>query len=123
MSKMDDILMDVRNQLGTEFVSTEVVGMDGLAIAGTAMDSSVDSSVISARLAMVMKLSTKVAEKMSMGEVEDNLVTTDKTFILVRFLGDGSYYWRISVSKDATLGIIRMLMTEYAEELWDSIPH
>ncbi len=122
MAKMDDILMDVRNQLGAEFVSTEIVGMDGLAIAGTAMDSSFDSSVISARLAMVMRLSTKVADKMSMGTVEDNLVTTDKAFILVRFLGDGSYYWRISVTKEATLGIIRMLMTEYAEKLWDSIP-
>lgn len=123
MAKMDDILMDVRNQLGTEFVSTEIVGMDGLAIAGTAMDPKFDSSVISARLAMVMKLSTKVSDKMSMGTVEDNLITTEKTFILVRFLGDGSYYWRISVTKDATLGIIRILMTEYAEELWDSIPH
>lgn len=123
MAKMDDILMDVRNQLGTEFIATEIVGMDGMAIAGTAMDSSFDSSVISARLAMVMKLSEKVSAKMSMGTVEDNLVTTDKAFILVRFLGDGSYYWRISVTKDATLGVIRMLMTEYADQLWDSIPH
>ena len=123
MAKMDDILTDVQNQLGAEFVSTEIVGMDGMAIAGVSKDASFDSSVISARLAMVMKLSTKVADKMSMGTVEDNLVTTDKTFILVRFLGDSSYYWRISVTKEATLGIIRMLMNEYAEELWDSIPH
>lgn len=122
MAKMDDILMDVRNQLGAEFVSTEIVGTDGLSIAGTAMDPNFDSSVISARFAMVMRLSTKVTDKMSMGTVEDNLVTTDKAFILIRFLGDSSYYWRISVTKEATLGIIRMLMTEYAEELWDSIP-
>lgn len=123
MAKMDDILFDVRNQLGAEFISTEIVGMDGLPIAGNAIDPNFDSSVISARLAMVMKLSTKVAGKMSMGNVEDNLVTTEKNFILVRFLGDGSYYWRISVTKDATLGVIRMLMTEYADQLWDSIPH
>ncbi len=123
MTKIDDILMDVRNQLGTEFISTEIVGMDGLAIAGTSMDPKFDSSVISARLAMVMKLSEKVSEKMSIGTVEDSLATTENTFILARFLGDGSYYWHISVSKDATLGIIRMLMTEYADQLWDSIPH
>ena len=123
MAKMDDILMDVRNQLGAEFISTEIAGMDGLSIASTAVNSDFDSSVISARLAMVMKLSTKVSGKMSMGTVEDNLITTDNTFILIRFLGDGSYYWRISVNKDATLGIVRMLMTEYAEQLWDSIPH
>lgn len=123
MAKLEDILLDVRNQLGTEFLSTEVVGVDGLAISETAMDPSFDSSVISARLAMVMKLSTKVSEKMSLGTVEDSLVTTDKAFMLIRFLGDNSYYWRVSVSKDATLGVVRMLMTEYAERLWDAIPH
>lgn len=123
MSKMDDILMDVRNQLGTEFVSSEIVGMDGLAIAGTSVDPSFDNSVISARMAMVMKLSMKVSEKMSMGTVEDNLITTENAFILIRFLGDSSYYWRVSVNKDATIGIVRMLMTEYADQLWDAIPH
>ena len=120
---MEDILLDVRNQLGAEFIATEIVGVDGLPISETSMNPDFDSSVISARLAMVMKLSTKVSEKMKLGIVEDSLVTTDKTFMLIRFLGDGSYYWRVAVSKDATLGVVRMLMTEYAGRLWDAIPH
>ncbi len=121
MAKIDDILMDVRNQLGTEFVSSDIVGMDGLPIASLALDPEFDSSAVAARLAMIMKLSTKVSAKLNIGTVEDNLITTDKVFILIRFLGDGSYYWQVSVSKDATLGVVRMLMAEYAEPLWTSI--
>jgi len=123
MTKMDEILFDVRNQLGAEFVSSEVVGVDGFSIASTSMRPDVDFSVVAARMAMVMKLSSKVSAKMGMGAVEDNLVTTDKAFVLARFIGDGSYYWRMSVTKDAILGVVRMLMNEYADQLWNSIPH
>lgn len=59
----------------------------------------------------------------SIGEMDDNLVTTDKVYILSRFLGDNSYYWGMVVTRDATLGFIRMLMNEYAPQLWDAIPH
>lgn len=120
---LEDILQDVRKQLGTEFVSSEIVGEDGLTIAETAAAPDFDSSTIAARMAMVTKLSNKVSEKMKLGTVEDSLITTEEGFMLVRFLGDGSYYWRIAVNKEATIGVVRMLMTEYADRLWESIPH
>lgn len=123
MATMDDILMDVRTQLGVDFVASEVVGTDGLAIADTSVDPNFDNSVIAARLAMLVKLSARVSEKMGIGTVEDSLITTDRVLMLIRSLGDGSYYWRVAVTKDATLGIVRMLMSEYADQLWDSIPH
>ena len=120
---IEDILLDVRKQLGTDFISSEIVGLDGLTISETAMDPDFDSDTIAARLAMVMKLSTKVSEKMNIGTVEDSLITTDQGFMLIRFLGDNSYYWRVAVNKDATLGVVRMLMTEYADRIWGVIPH
>ncbi|MEN8241489.1 MAG: hypothetical protein ABFS17_06185 [Chloroflexota bacterium] len=122
MSKIDDILQEIKSQLGAEFISTDIVGMDGLSIAGGSADPDFESSEASARFAMVMKLASKVGTKIKMGEVEDALTTTDQLFILTRFLGDGSHYWGLAVTQGATLGVVRMLMNEYADQLWDAIP-
>lgn len=123
MTKLEEILNQVRSELGSEFVATNVVGMDGLAIAEIAADPSFDAAAAAARFAMVMKLASRVADKTDMGGVDDNLVTTDRVFILSRFLGNGSYYWGLAVSKEATLGMVRMVMNDYADRLWAEIPH
>ena len=123
MTKLEQLLFEVRSELGTDFVSTYIVGMDGLSIAGGSANPDFDSGAASARFAMVMKLGSKVADKINMGAVDDLLVCTDHAYILARFLGNGSYYWGLAVSKDATLGMVRMLMNEYAGQLWDAVPH
>jgi len=123
MSTLNDLLQEVRSELGADFVATDVVGMDGISIAGGSVIPDFDAEVASARFAMVMKLANKVSNKIDMGSVDDNLITTDKGFLLSRFLGDGSYYWGMAVTKDATLGMVRMLMKEYSSKLWDAIPH
>ena len=122
MTKLEQILQTVRTELGADFVATDVVGMDGLSIAGVSTGAGFDSSAASARFAMVMKLASRVVDKIGMGVVDDSLVTTDRVYILTRFLGDSSYYWGLSVTKEATLGMVRMLMDEYADQLWAAIP-
>jgi predicted regulator of Ras-like GTPase activity (Roadblock/LC7/MglB family) len=96
--------------------------MDGLSIAGGSAVPGFDATEASARFAMVMKPAAKVSDKIALGPVADNLVTTNQAFVLSRFLGDSSYYWGLAVSKDATLGMVRMLMDEYADQLWEAIP-
>lgn len=123
MNKLEQLLAEVRTELGTGFVSTDVVGMDGLSIAGSAADPNFDATAASARFAMVSKLGQKVSSKINMTPMEDLLVTTNSAYIIIRFLGDGSYYWGLSVTKEATLGMVRMLMNQYADQLWSSIPH
>jgi predicted regulator of Ras-like GTPase activity (Roadblock/LC7/MglB family) len=122
MTTVQELVDEFRSELGPDFVSADVVGMDGLSIAGVSADPNFDSAAASARFAMVMKLASKVAGKIEMGDVDDNLVTTDQAYILTRFLGDGSYYWGVAVTREATLGVVRMLMNEYAGQLWDAIP-
>jgi predicted regulator of Ras-like GTPase activity (Roadblock/LC7/MglB family) len=122
MSKLDQLIQQVRSELGADFVSTDIVGMDGMSIAGGSVSPDFDSSAASARFAMVMKLAKKVSEKLGLGPVDDNLVTTDHAYIIARFLGDGSYYWGLAVTRAATLGTVRMLMNEYANQMWDAIP-
>jgi len=122
MTKLEQILQQVRTELGADFVSTDVVGMDGLSIAGGSVVAGSVSTAASARFAMVMKLAANVSSKIGMGAVEDSLVTTDQAYIITRFLGDGSYFWDLAVTRNATLGMVRMLMNEYANQLWRAIP-
>ena len=122
MPKLDQLIQQFRSELGADFVSTDVVGMDGMSIAGGSIDPNFDSTEASARFAVVMKLAAKASDKIGMGAVDDNLVTTDKAYIIARFLGNGSYYWGVAVTRNATLGTVRMMMKEYADQIWDAIP-
>ncbi len=122
MSRLDEIIQEIRVELGSDFVSTNVVGTDGLSIAGGSMDPNFDNNEAAARYAMVMKLATKVGDRLALGAVDDNLTTTDRALILNRFLGDGSYFWELVISKDSTLGSVRIIMNEYAPKLWNAIP-
>jgi len=122
MTKLEQILQQVRTELGADFVATDVVGMDGLSIAGGSVVADFDSTAASARFAMVMKLAANVSSKIGMVAVEDSLVTTDQAYIITRFLGDGSYYWGLAVTRNATLGMVRTLMNEYADQIWKAVP-
>lgn len=122
MANLQDILKDMANDI-PGFISTDVVGMDGLSIAGHAASPDFDAEAASAQFALVMKLVSKTADQLGSGEVEDNLVTTDDAYILSRFLGDGSYYLGVAVSKDAgSLGNMRLMTRTYADDIWDAIP-
>ena len=123
MSKIDELLQEVRTELSGDFIATDIVGSDGMSIAGASASPNFDSTAACARLAMVMKLSSKVSDKLALGGVQENMATTDASILLARYLGDGSYFWMMAIPKDATLGSVRMVMNEYADQLWDAIPH
>lgn len=122
MTKLEQLILQVRNEVGTSFISTSVIGMDGLSIIGAAADSHMDRNDADARAAMVMKLSSNISKKLSLGEVDDLLITSDRHYVLLRFLGDSSYIWGLVVARDAILGSVRLIMNEYAAQLWDAIP-
>jgi predicted regulator of Ras-like GTPase activity (Roadblock/LC7/MglB family) len=122
MTKLEQILQQVRTELGADFVATDVVGMDGLSIAGGSVVADFDSTAASARFAMVMKLAANVSSKIGVVAVEDSLVTTEQAYIITRFLGDGSYFWGLAVTRNATLGMVRTLMNEYADQIWKAVP-
>ncbi len=123
MTKIDELLQQIRVETGAFFIATDIVGMDGISVGGGSISPDFDSTAASARFAMVMKLATQVSKKLGLGEMEDDLVTTDKAYVITRYIGDGTYFWDIAVSRDATLGTVRMMMNEYGPQLWDAIPH
>jgi len=122
MTKLEQVIAQFKLELGADFVSTDVVGMDGMSIAGGSADPTFSASDAAARFAEIMKLAVKVSTKINSGKVDDNLVTTNKNYIISRFLGDGSYYWVVVVTNNATLGTLRMLMNEYAPQILNTIP-
>jgi predicted regulator of Ras-like GTPase activity (Roadblock/LC7/MglB family) len=122
MAKLDQLIQQFRSEIGPDFISTDVVGMDGMSIAGGSNDPNFNSNETAARFAMVMKLAGNVTTRVGMGVVDDNLVTTDRTYVLTRFLGDGSYFLNVAVSRNAILGNLRVLMNEYAPRFWEAIP-
>jgi predicted regulator of Ras-like GTPase activity (Roadblock/LC7/MglB family) len=73
-------------------------------------------------LSTLLKLADKASSKIGFGKVDDNLTTTDKAYIIARFIGDGSYFWGVAVTRNATLGSVRMIMNEYAVQVWEMIP-
>ncbi len=122
MTKLEQVLQQFKSEIGADFVSTDVVGMDGMSIAGGSADPNFSASDAAARFAEIMKLAVKVSNKIDSGKVDDNLVTTSKDYIISRFLGDGSFYWVVVVSTNSTLGTMRMLMNEYAPHILNAIP-
>lgn len=122
MAKLDQLIKEIQNELGPDFYYMEIVGSDGLSIAGTKVVN-MDTVAIAARFALVDKLAMKVADKLNLGEVEDNLISINTSYALMHRLGDGSYFAVIGLARTAPLGVVRMLMKDYSEQLWDAIPH
>jgi predicted regulator of Ras-like GTPase activity (Roadblock/LC7/MglB family) len=123
LGKLEDVLQRLHLELGADFLASDVVGKDGISIAGGSMDPAFNSTMASARFAGVMELATRASGKIKLGKVEENLVTTDKVYIIARLVGDGSYYWYLAVRREATLGSILLTMNEYAPKLWNAIAH
>lgn len=125
MASIDDlksILKDMADEM-PGFISADVVGMDGLSIAGYSSNPNFDAEAASAQFALVMKLVQKTVAQLGSGAVQDNLVTSDNAYILSRFLGDGSYYLGVAVDKNSgSLGNMRLMTRNYASKLWNTIP-
>ena len=122
MTKLNDLLKEMAGEI-PGFISADVVGMDGLSVAHHAVDSGFNAESACAQFALLMKLVQKSVDQLGAGTVEDNLVTGKKTYVLSRFLGDKSYYMEVAVDKEmSSLGNVRLMMRQYADDLWDAIP-
>jgi predicted regulator of Ras-like GTPase activity (Roadblock/LC7/MglB family) len=121
MAKLDQLMQEINNELGSDFYYMLIVGSNGLSIAFLHRIER-DFDALAARESMVNKLAGKVADKLDLGEVDDNLITNNNSYVLTQLLGDGSYFAVLGLAKDASLGVARMLLKENAQPLWDAIP-
>lgn len=123
MIKIEELIGEVRNELGSTFLVSDVVDLkDGLPIASASISPEINAEENLARITMVMKLATKVTDKIQIGDVEDILTTINSGYLLMKIIGDGKYFWTIGVTEEATLGMVRIIMNEYTDKIWDAIP-
>ncbi len=110
-----DVLKKMADELDGVLV-IQVTGMDGITLA-LHNPTGTDVEAFSAKFAMVMKLVEKSVDSLKgMGELEENLVQTKNTWILTRFITP-QYYIGIAVSRDGTLGNVRLVGQRYLEQL------
>src|SRR3990172_455769 len=119
--KAEDVLTEMANDLEPGLRGAAIAGMDGLGIAFHKVGGEVADN-LGSQMALIMQLSRRAAERMEKSDVEDVLVTSDKSYILGRFLGDNSYFLVVSVERDAVLGNVRLAMRNYTDRLLKAIP-
>ena len=119
--KMKEVLADLSGEATGLFASV-VVGMDGLSVAEFAKKS-VDVESFSAQMTLLIKLVDTTTKKVNAGEVEDYLLTTDKAYLLIRFLENNDYYLGIGATREGSnLGKLRLYSRIYAKRLSAVLP-
>jgi CheY-like chemotaxis protein len=119
MAGLKEILKEMASEMDG-VLAIQVTGMDGIAIA-VHNPAGADVDAFSAKFAMVMKLIEKsVGDLKNLGDFEENLVQTQNAWVLTRFVGAG-YYMGIVVSREGTLGNVRLVAGKYQEKLRKSL--
>ncbi len=121
MNKLEDVIQRFRMEVGPVFISTDIVGTDGISIGGGSIIPNFDSTEACGRGAIAYNLCLKVVEKLQMGEFKEGLMTSDKIYMLTMKINE-SYYWGMAVARQAILGNIRMLVKEYMPQIIEAIP-
>lgn len=123
MTKLSEILKELRGEIGGDLIQMSVCGADGMAIAReTTVGDNDQADQLTARAVMGLQTAKRITDKLKLGEYEETILTTEKTYVYSKFLGDGSYSILMAFTRKATLGTVRMLVEEYAPRIWDAIP-
>ncbi len=123
MAKLDDVLKEMSGEV-TGYVSSALVGMDGINLASHSGSKSADPETISAQMTLLVKLVDSSVEKLNSGVIEDNLTSTENAFLLIRFLAGKQFFLGIAANrKSGNLGNLRLISKLYADRLAKAMPH
>ncbi len=100
-----------------------VMDMEGVPIAVvTPPGSSLNAELAAAQLAVVVRLCSLTSDKLKLGGFDENLISTTSKYILTRPLG-ANFYLAMILSRDSTtLGMVRMIAKEHADQVYDALP-
>ncbi|MGB7539154.1 MAG: DUF4388 domain-containing protein [Anaerolineales bacterium] len=81
------------------------------------------AEVIAAQMTMLLKLVDTTTNKINIGEVEDNLTTTDFAYVMMRFIPGRKYFLGLTVDRRAgNLGNMRLISKMYANRISQMLP-
>ena len=100
-----------------------VMDMEGVPIAVvTPPGSTLNAELAAAQLAVVVRLCSLTSDKLKLGGFDENLISTTSRYILTRPLG-ANFYLAMILSRDSTtLGMVRMIAREHADQIYDALP-
>lgn len=122
VQKFEEILTSLAGEI-SGYSASALVGIDGINIAANSKGP-LDPEAVSAQMTMLFRLVDGSVEKLGAGVLEDNLMTTEKSYILMRFLPGKEYYLSITADrKTGNLGNLRLMSKMYTEQLSKAMPH
>jgi predicted regulator of Ras-like GTPase activity (Roadblock/LC7/MglB family) len=122
MGKLDDMLKEMGNEV-TGYVASALAGIDGINLAQNTR-ARVDPEAITAQMTMLLRMIDEIFIKLGAGEMEDSLITSERSYFLMRFLPGKQQYLGIAVDrKTGNLGNIRLISKMYAEKFAKVLPH
>ncbi len=119
--RLEEVLKEMANDMEPGLQGIAVAGTDGMGIAFHKIAGEAAES-LGSQMALIMQLSRRSAERLKEGDVEDVLLTTDKSYMIGRFLSDNHYFAVVNVDRDSVLGNVRLTMRNYADRLAKAIP-
>ncbi len=121
MAQLDDLLKKLGGEVNG-FIAAAVVGMDGLSIAQQSKGK-VNPEAIGAQMTLLLKLVDTTTTKLNAGVVEDDLVTTENAYVLMRYLPEKHYFLGIAVDrKSGNLGNLRLMSKMYVGQVAKAMP-
>lgn len=117
---LNALLNEVGADLGEDFVSTQVIGQDGMAIAGQGA-AALDAQLAAAHFAMLLKLSERAGQSLKLGKAVETQLATDDFICVARPLGDGRFYWLLAAKASSALGLMQAEMDQYELRLWGAL--
>ena len=120
--KIETILKELGNEV-TGHIASTVVGMDALNIAEYSTEK-LDMEMVSAQMTLLYKLIDSSVSKINSSLVlEDSLLTTENTYLFMRFLPDKQHFLGIIVHRrTAILGNLRLMSKIYADRIAKAMP-
>jgi predicted regulator of Ras-like GTPase activity (Roadblock/LC7/MglB family) len=121
VQKTNDVLKEMSQEI-SGYLASAVIDADGMTVAEHAV---IDANLerISAYLGKLIKGVDLVVAKLNSGKVEDNLLTTNKVFVILRQLPGKDYHLAVISSREtSSLGNLRLMAKIYAEKMAQNLP-
>ena len=119
--KLEEVLREMAAELEPGLFGIGVAGSDGMGIAYNKVTGETAEN-ISAQMALVVQVSRRSAQRLGNSQVEDVQVTSDKSYLIGRFLGDNEHFVFVNVNRDSVLGNVRLVMRNYSDRLLKAVP-
>jgi len=122
--RLDDVLKEMVEQIDGGMAAV-VAGMDGLPVAQyVVVKKGIDPARNVPQMTMLLKLIETTVSKLGAGKMENELLVTERAYLMVRFLeGNSSYFMGVVVNRSAAkLGNIRLITKIYAKHIAEAMP-